>query len=218
MKSEINLLDKYPTTKRDLTKRANQRSIEDIQIARKFGKDFFDGDRKHGYGGFSYDPKYWTEVVKTFTNYYNLDSSSRVLDVGCAKGFMVYDMSVSLNSNSIYGIDISEYAIENCKPEVSNNVYVGEAHKINFPDKFFDLAISINTIHNYEVNGVKKCLKELDRVSKSSFITVDAYRNDIEKKNMFDWNLTALTILHRDDWIKLFEEVDYQGDYYWFTP
>jgi len=218
MKQEINLMEKYPVTKRDLSKRSEERSEEDIKIARKFDKDFFDGDRRHGYGGFNYNPKYWTDVVEVFKNHYNLNKNSRVLDVGCAKGFMVYDMSLCLQNNLVYGIDISEYAIKNCKPEVSDNLFVGEAHEIAFPDKFFDLSISINTVHNYDIFGVKKCLNELNRVSKNSFITVDAYSNEQEKKNMFDWNLTALTILHKQEWIELFNKENYQGDYHWFTP
>lgn len=131
---------------------------------------------------------------------------------------MVFDMISYLNNKNIFGIDISNYAISNGKKEVLKNIFVGEAHDIKFPDQFFDLAVSITTIHNYDIEGVKKCLRELNRISKKSFITVDAYRNEEEKKQMFEWNLTAKTILHVDEWVKLFKEVDFNGDYYWFMP
>jgi len=218
MGKEINLLKNYPKTKRDTSTRSVEKKPEDIKIARKFDKEFFDGSRKTGYGGYQYNEKYWSTVVKDISDFYNLNSSSRILDVGCAKGFMVFDMINYLNNKNIFGIDISNYAISNGKKEVLNNIFVGEAHDIKFPDQFFDLAVSITTIHNYDIEGVKQCLRELNRISKKSFITVDAYRNEEEKKQMFEWNLTAKTILHVDEWVKLFNEVDFNGDYYWFMP
>lgn len=218
MGKEINLLKNYPKTKRDTSTRSIEKKPEDIKIARKFDKEFFDGSRKTGYGGYQYNEKYWSTVVKDISDFYNLNSNSRILDVGCAKGFMVFDMTNYLNNKNIFGIDISNYAISNGKKEVLNNIFVGEAHDIKFPDQFFDLAVSITTIHNYDIDGVKQCLRELNRISKKSFITVDAYRNEEEKKQMFEWNLTAKTILHVDEWVKLFNEVDFNGDYYWFMP
>jgi len=218
MGKEINLLKNYPKTKRDTSTRSVEKKPEDIKIARKFDREFFDGSRKTGYGGYQYNEKYWSTVVKDISDFYNLNSSSRILDVGCAKGFMVFDMINYLNNKNIFGIDISNYAISNGKKEVLNNIFIGEAHDIKFPDQFFDLAVSITTIHNYDIEGVKQCLRELNRISKKSFITVDAYRNEEEKKQMFEWNLTAKTILHVDEWVKLFNEVDFNGDYYWFMP
>ena len=117
MGKEIDLLIKYPKAKRDLTKRLESKSEEVRSVARKFDKEFFDGERKFGYGGFSYNPKYWSEVVKDISNYYNLRDDSKILDVGCAKGFMLFDF-YKLNSNfDLYGIDISKYAIDNSLPK-----------------------------------------------------------------------------------------------------
>jgi len=166
MGKEINLLKNYPKTKRDTSTRSVEKKPEDIKIARKFDKEFFDGSRKTGYGGYQYNEKYWSTVVKDISDFYNLNSSSRILDVGCAKGFMVFDMINYLNNKNIFGIDISNYAISNGKKEVLNNIFVGEAHDIKFPDQFFDLAVSITTIHNYDIEGVKQCLRELNRISK----------------------------------------------------
>ena len=113
MGKEINLLKNYPKTKRDVSKRLSQKTDEHRIIARKFGKDFFDGDRSVGYGGFKYNPKYWTQVVKDIYEYYSLKSGDKILDIGCGKGFMLFDF-LKLNSKlDVYGIDISEYAIEN---------------------------------------------------------------------------------------------------------
>ena len=219
MGKEINLLLNYPKSKRNIQERENQKSDEDRTIARKFGKEFFDGDRKYGYGGFKYNPKFWQPVISTFKKYWNLSSSSSILDVGCAKGFMLYDLLQLVQGIKISGIDISEYAINNSVPEVRKFVQVANAKKLPFADNYFDVVISINTIHNLDRSDCAKALREIVRVSKkNAFITVDAYRNDDEKKKMYAWNLTAKTIMSVEDWKLFFKEVDYNGDYYWFIP
>ena len=216
---EINLLKNYPLTKRNLDEAQLDRTDEVREIARKFDKDFFDGERKYGYGGYNYNPRFWTNVVKDFQNYYELKDGSKILDVGCGKGFMIYDF-LKLNPKfEIKGIDISNYAINNCKKEVVNNLQVASCDNLPFEDNSFDLVISINTIHNLERDGCGKFLREINRVSKKNkFIIVDAYRDDDEKEKMFAWNLTAKTIMHVDEWLKFFEENKYDGDYYWFNP
>lgn len=216
---EINLLKNYPVTKRNLDEALVERTDEVREVARRFDKDFFDGERKYGYGGYNYNPRFWTQVVKDFKDYYDLKDGSKILDVGCGKGFMVYDF-LKLNPNlDIVGVDISDYAIKNCKEEVKKNLKVASCEELPFKDNTFDLVISINTIHNLERDGCGKSLREINRVSKKNkFIIVDAYRNDEEKKKMFAWNLTAKTIMHVDEWLKFFEENNYDGDYYWFNP
>lgn len=217
--TQVNLLKNYPITKRDLKVAAQQRTDHERNIARKFGKDFFDGERKYGYGGYNYNPKYWTEVVKDFVDFYKLQDDAKILDVGCGKGFMLYDFKVNFPKLKLYGIDISEYAIENGMEEVKSNLQVASCDDIPFPDQSFDLVISINTIHNLELNGCAKSLKEICRVSKKNkFIIVDAYKNDEEKERMYAWNLTAKTIMHRDEWKEFFKKNNYDGDFFWFTP
>lgn len=219
MGKEIDLLKNYPKAKRDLSARLEQKSEKDRVIARKFSKDFFDGERKHGYGGFKYNPRFWQPVIPTFKEHWNLSSKSTVLDVGCGKGFMMHDLIEAIPEIDVRGIDISSYAISNCIETIKDKVSVADAKKLPFDDNSFDVVISINTIHNLIQDDCAKAIKEIERVSrKHAFITVDAYRNDAEKERMYAWNLTAKTIMSVEEWIKFFSDNDYNGDYYWFIP
>ena len=216
---EVDLLINYPKSKRDLKKRLEEKSEEDRKIARNFGKEFFDGTRSQGYGGYNYNSKFWELVVPTFKEYWDLDHNSNILDVGCGKGFMLYDFSRLIPGIKITGIDISEYAIENSLVEIKKNLQVANAKKLPFKNKSFDAVVSINTIHNLSKVECRDALKEIERVSNGkSFITVDAYRNSEEKEKIFAWNLTAKTILSVEEWKNFFKEVGYTGDYYWFIP
>lgn len=218
MGTEIDLLKNYPKTKRDLNARATFKTEEDREIARLFGKDFFDGERKHGYGGYNYDPRFWQPVLPDFIDYYSLTKTSSILDVGSGKGFMLFDFLKLVPGIKVQGVDISEYAIENSLEQVKDFQLVANAKDLPFEDDSFDLAISINTLHNLNKEECAIGFKELERVSKKSFVIVDAYSNDEEKIAMELWNLTARTIMHVDEWKFFFEEIGYTGDYYWFIP
>ncbi len=219
MGREIDLLVNYPKTKRDPQARAEEKTDEIRAIARQFGKEFFDGDRKHGYGGFSYNSRFWQPVIPTFQQHFNLTPESSLLDVGCGKGFMMHDLVELIPGITVKGIDISSYAIENTLEDMKPHVKVANANSLPFPDKSFDVVISINTIHNLDQEECGKALQEIERVSRGkSFITVDAYRTDEEKERMYGWNLTARTIMSVDGWVSFFKEVGYTGDYYWFIP
>ena len=214
---EINLMDQYPRSKRPIEERAQLITEEHRQIARQFGKEFFDGDRLYGYGGYKYHPRFWKATVKRFRDYYRLAEDASVLDVGCAKGFMLHDFKELMPKLTIAGMDISEYAIEHAIETVKPFLRVDNAKELPYPDNSFDLVISINTVHNLALEECKQALREVQRVSRAhTFITVDAWRTDEERERMMKWNLTALTYMHVDDWKKLFAEVGYMGDYYWF--
>ncbi len=216
---EVDLLVNYPKAKRDISQRGATKTDEDRAIARKFEKEFFDGERRHGYGGFHYHSRFWSPVIPTFQQHYGLTASSKVLDVGCAKGFMLYDLVQAIPGITVAGVDVSSYAIENGHPAVQPYLSRASATDLPFPDKSFDLVISINTLHNLEGKELERAFKEVSRVSKRhAFITVDAYRNEEEKQLMYAWNLTAKTIMHVDDWKSYFDRVGYKGDYYWFMP
>jgi SAM-dependent methyltransferase len=219
MGQEIDLLVNYPKTKRDVKQRGADKTDEDRAVARQFGKDFFDGDRRTGYGGFAYHPRFWQPVVPTFQAHFGLTESSSILDVGCAKGFMLHDFAELIPGLTVKGVDVSSYAIGNALVDMLPHTQVADARQLPFPDKSFDLVISINTIHNLDRADLIVALKEITRVSsKHAFVTVDAYRTEEEKAAMFAWNLTARTILSVDEWMELFAEAGYDGDYFWFVP
>jgi ubiquinone/menaquinone biosynthesis C-methylase UbiE len=213
---EINLLDAYPKIKRDYDKRASEKSPEIIRLAKQFEKDFFDGDRKCGYGGYRYDGR-WKSVVKRMKDHYRLPEAAAILDIGCAKGFMLHDFMQLMPQISVGGIDVSSYAIDNAMASVKPFLKLASADKLPYPDKSFDLVVSINSIHNLPLGRLKNALREIQRVCRGySYVTVDAWRNEREKEDLFKWVLTAETMMHVDDWKKLFENVGYKGDYWWF--
>jgi ubiquinone/menaquinone biosynthesis C-methylase UbiE len=184
-----------------------------------FDKQYFEDGIKTGvsaYEDFRWIPERTLREASSITN--NIQFNS-VLDFGCAKGFMLYDFK-KLNKNfELHGVDISKYAITSSIEDVRQNLKIADAQNLPYEDNYFDLVISINTIHNLSKEGCSKSLKEIQRVTKkNSFITVDAYRNEEEKKRMLEWNLTAKTIMPVSEWIKFFKKEKYNGDYYWFIP
>jgi SAM-dependent methyltransferase len=216
---EIDLLANYPKSKRNVEDRGQSKTEEDRAIAREFGKEFFDGDRRQGYGGFNYFPRFWQPVIPTFQQHFGLSASSSVLDVGCAKGFMLHDLAALIPGITVHGVDVSEYAIANVIDDMRSNVQVADARQLPFADNSFDVVISINTVHNLALAECGQALREIQRVARGkAYVTVDAYRTQEEKERMFAWNLTAQTIMHVDEWKSFFREVGYTGDYYWFIP
>ena len=216
---EVDLLANYPRAKRNLDARSQEKTAEDRYVARLFGREFFDGDRRVGYGGFTYDPRFWQPVVPTFQKHYGLTGESSLLDVGCAKGFMLKDFAEAIPGMTVAGIDVSDYAISNAVEGMEHSVQVADARDLPFEDDSFDLVVSVNTIHNLERVEVVDSLREIQRVSRRwSFVVVDAYRDATEKDRIDAWNLTALTVLSTDDWVDLFREAGYTGDYFWFIP
>lgn len=214
--AEINLMDRYPRSKRSLGSRQDV-TPEDIAIACQFGRDYFDGDRKRGYGGYNYHPRFWQETVQRFRDHYQLPPDARVLDVGCGKGFMLYDFKQLMPDLQITGVDVSQYALDHSKEEVRPFLQKANAKELPFDDKSFDLVTAINTIHNLDVDDCKRSLREIERVSRGkSFLVVDAWRSDEQRRNLEEWILTAKSYFHVDDWTKIFREVGYTGDYYWF--
>jgi SAM-dependent methyltransferase len=217
MKQETDLLNLYPKSKRPIDERGNLITEAHRAIARRFDREFFDGDRLTGYGGYNYHPRFWTDTVRRFRDHYRLAEDACVLDVGCGKGFMMHDFKLLMPQADIRGIDVSRYAYDHGMADVKPFMSVGDAKSLPYPDKSFDLVISINTIHNLPLAECKMALQEIQRVTRrDAFLTVDAWRNEAEHVAMLKWNLTALTYMHVDDWRKLFDEAGYTGDYWWF--
>jgi len=216
---EVDLLRNYPKTVRNLDARVAEKTDEIRAVARRFGEEFFDGNRMYGYGGFSYNSKYWSPVIPDFENHFGPLTGKSLLDVGCAKGFMLYDLVRLVPDIKVSGIDVSDYAIRNSLPEVRPFLQVADARDLPFESQSFDVVISINTVHNLGLEDCKQALREISRVSRGkSFVTVDAFSNEEERARMMAWNLTAKTILSVEDWVSLFDDVDYEGDYFWFIP
>jgi ubiquinone/menaquinone biosynthesis C-methylase UbiE len=215
--AEINLLDRYPKSKRSLEDRGPTITDEVREVARRYGRDYFDGDRKYGYGGYSYHPRFWQDTVRRLRDHYQLPDDASVLDIGCAKGFMLHDFKELLPAMTVAGLDISDYAVASAIDDVKPFLRVGSADELPYPDRSFDLVTAINTIHNLPLDGCKQALREIERVSRgNSFIVVDAWRTDEERERMRNWVVTAKTYMHVDDWTRLFHDVGYTGDYYWF--
>lgn len=215
MGAEIDFLAKYPRAERDPQARAAAKTPDDIAIAREFGREFFDGERRHGYGGYTFSPERWHYVVADLLAHYR---PSSVLDVGCAKGFMLLEFMMQAPHLRVAGVDVSTYAIKCAPTMVRHAVQWGAADYLPYDTGEFDLAISINTLHNLDRYDCMEALLEMGRVSKHQYVTVDAYRTEDERKRVMDWNLTARTILHVDEWTALFAEANYVGDYSFWMP
>jgi len=214
---EADLMKLYPRTRRPIDGRARTVTDRDRARSREFGSDYFDGDRMHGYGGYYYHPRFWTDTVRYFRDYYQLAEDAAVLDVGCAKGFMLHDLKLLMPKLKIAGLDISQYAYDHAMPDVKPFITIGDCKELSYSDKSFDLVISINTVHNLPLDECKQAIREIQRVSRShSFIMVDAWRTEEERERLEKWVVTCLTAMHVDGWKRLFEEVGYTGDYYWF--
>ena len=179
----------------------------------QYGRLYFDGPRAYGYGGYHYDGR-WQPVAKDIAEHFKLAAGDKVLDIGCAKGFLVKDL-VSIGIDA-YGVDISQYAIECCESEISDRVKVGSADNLAYPDKYFDAVICINTIHNLKRDSCLNALREIERLAPGKgFVQVDSFKTLEQKKIFESWVLTAQFYDYPEGWLKLFKEAGYSGDYYW---
>ncbi|MFN8543868.1 MAG: class I SAM-dependent methyltransferase [Candidatus Binatia bacterium] len=217
MGQEIDLLDRYPRSPRPIDERGACITAEHRAVARRFDREFFDGDRLYGYGGYHYHPRFWTETVRRFRDHYDLSPDAAVLDVGCGKGFLLHDFRQAMPRMTVRGVDISSYAAAHAIEDVRPFVVVGDAKALPYPDGAFDLVVSINAVHNLAPAECVQALREIQRVTRRhAFVTVDAWRTDAERERLLKWNLTALTYGPVDEWRQRFDEAGYAGDYYWF--
>jgi len=212
---EINLLAKLPRGKRNVCARAEAKSAEIVAISREYGELYFDGPRTYGYGGYRYDGR-WIPVAEDIVSHFRLKPGDRILDVGCAKGFLVKDLLKVCPGLEVYGLDISEYALMKCEPEVVGRLHLGNATKLPFPDNSFSAVISLNTVHNLERSELITALREIERLAPGrGFVQVDSYRTPEQKTLFEEWVLTAKFHDYPDAWVRLFKEAGYTGDYYW---
>ena len=215
MKKEKNFVTSlHISTKRNYLQRMTNNKVKCMEVAKKYGKDYWDGERSFGYGGYKYIPGRWKPVAEKLIQTYNLSSFSKILDVGCGKGFLLYEMQKILPNIELHGIDISSYGIQNAKDEIKKNLRLHKAQeKFVYQDKEFDLVISLGTLHNLKLSELSVALSEISRVGKKQYIMVESFRNSQELFNLQCWALTAETFLDKQQWIWLFGQFGYLGDY-----
>lgn len=213
--AEINLLRRYPKAKRDIGKRTQAQTEENIRIARGYGREYFDGPREQGYGGYRYDGR-WLAIAEDMVAHWDLKPGDRVLDIGCAKGFLVKDLMIACPGLEAFGLDISEYALMNAEPEVIGRLHLGSATSLPFPDGSFQAVIASNTLHNLDRGDCIRAIQEMQRLAPGrGYIQVDSYRTSEEREIFLSWVLTAKIHYDPAGWVELFKEANYTGDYYW---
>ena len=208
------MLASVPRIRRDIAGRAAA-APRTREIARRFGKEYFDGDRTEGYGGYVYDGR-WVPVAERLRDMYDLRAGRAVLDIGCAKGFLLHDLLTVVPGLRVAGLDVSAYALAHVADGARGRVVRGTAEALPFRDRAFDLVLSINVIHNLPVDGCRQALREMERVSRGGkFVQVDSYRSEEERRDLERWILTAVTYFDPAGWRSLFSDAGYTGDYFW---
>ena len=208
------LRSNHISTKRNYLERMNDNKIVCMIEAKKYGKNYWDGKRRFGYGGYKYIPNRLTKIAKRIIKKFNLTNKSKILDVGCGKGYLLYEIKKIIPYAKIIGIDSSSYAIKNAKKEIKKNIFLCKAEqKYPFKRKYFDLALSFGCFHNLEINNLKKALNEIQRVSKKKYLCVESYRNELEKQNLIYWQVTCEMFCTPEEWKWWFKLANYNGDY-----
>lgn len=204
----------HKRTQRDYLGRVNEfPKAEAAKIAKQFSQDYWDGDRKFGYGGYRYDGR-WHAVAQAMAAHYDLKPSDKVLDVGCGKAFLLYEFTQAVPGLEIRGLDISEYAIEHAKEEAQPFLQVGNANNLPFDNHSFDLVYSITTLHNLHCFDLDRALREMERVGKQhKYLVVESYRNEEEKANLLYWQLTCESFYTPAEWEWWFQQTGYTGDH-----
>jgi len=205
----------HQSTARDYVQRVVEYDkAECSEVATRYGRDYWDGDRKYGYGGYQYDGRQ-RPIAEAMANHYGIKRGDKILDVGCGKGYLLYEFTQVVPGVEVAGIDISEYGIEKSKEEVKPFLRVGNATSLPFGDDSFDFVLSITTLHNLYIYELKQAIQEIERVGKGSkkHIAVESYRNEREKANLLYWQLTCRSFYTPQEWEWYMNECGYNGDY-----
>ena len=212
---ELNLITSlHRSTKRNYLERMVNEKVKCMKVAKRYGAKFWDGDRKFGYGGYRYIPGRLKPVAKKLIKKFKLNNKSKILDVGCGKGYLLFEIKKILPNIYIEGFDKSKYAIQNSHPKVKQNLFIHSAEKrYPFKDKKFDLAISMGCFHNLEIKDLKFALNELQRVSNRSYLMVESYRSEKELFNLQCWALTCESFFSKKEWQWIFKEFKFKNYY-----
>ena len=204
----------HKATKRDYIGRMTDDKVTCMIKAKEYEFDYWDGDRRYGYGGYRYMEGRWTPVAQALIDNYGLTNDSKVLDVGCGKAFLLYEMKKLLPALQVTGFDVSKHGLAEAKDEIRPYLFLYRAQDAYpFGDKQFDLVISLGTLHNLRVFELETAMKEIERVGKNKYIMVEGYRNELELFNLECWALTAESLFHTSEWIWLYNHFGYTGDY-----
>jgi SAM-dependent methyltransferase len=204
----------YPHSKVTRVLREGSRPIKNKIIAWGLDKEYYDGQRGNGYGGFRYDGR-WAKIMPTIISEYKLDSKSAVLDVGCKKAFFMHDMKEALPGVRVNGVENHPYPIEQAMESVKENIVLCPYEKLPFENNSFDFVIAFASIYMLNFGDVLSALREIQRVGKGkSYVTLGAYRTKEEKELFLEWTLLGTTVLHEDEWLEVFKETGYRGDYF----
>jgi ubiquinone/menaquinone biosynthesis C-methylase UbiE len=214
MGKQVNIITKlHKKTTRDYISRMMDEKVHCMDVAKRYDHEYWDGDRRYGYGGYKYDGR-WQAVAQDFIDMYGLTNESKVLDVGCGKAFIIHEIKQLLPGCEIAGFDISQHGIDDARPEIKEFLFIHDAaDKFPFGDKYFDLVISSTALHNLRIYNLKTALSEIERVGKQGYVMVEAYRNSLELFNLECWALTCETFMRPDEWIWMYDEFGYTGDY-----
>ena len=204
----------HQATKRDYLGRMTDDKVTCMMKAKEYEFDYWDGDRRFGYGGYRFIEGRWKPVAQALIDIYGLTNESSVLDVGCGKAFLLYEMKKILPGLKVSGFDISKHGLAEAKEEVRPYLFNYRAQDpYPFGDKSFDLVISLGCFHNLRVFELQTALREVERVGKNKYVMLEGYRNELELFNLECWALTAESLFHTSEWIWLYEHFGYTGDY-----
>ncbi len=207
----------HKSTKRDYLARVNDPDYpkaKAAQLAKKFDFDYWDGDRRICYGGYRYIAGRWEKVAKAMADHYQLPAKPKILDIGCGKGYLLYDFLKVIPDAQVFGLDISNYAINNSKEEIKQKIRQGNATSLPWPDQYFDLVISINTLHCLHSYELCDALSEMERVGKKNkYLCIESYRNEQEKANLLYWQVSCEAFNTPQGWEWWFKQFGYSGDH-----
>ena len=204
----------HESTKRDYLARMVDDKVHCMEVAKQYDKEYWDGGRRYGYGGYKYIPGRWKSVAEKLIEIYNLTSESKVLDIGCGKGYLLYEMKLLIPDLNITGVDISDYGLENAKDEIKHFLSKHKAeNKFPYKNKEFDLVVSLGAFHNLRLPELKIALDEMERVGKQGYLMLESYRNEQELFNLQCWALTAESFFDEDEWVWIYNNFGYKGDY-----
>jgi SAM-dependent methyltransferase len=204
----------HSRTSRDYLPRMNDEKVECMLVARQYGADYWDGNRRYGYGGYRYMEGYWTPVAQALIDRYGLTEDSKVLDVGCGKAFLLHEIKKLLPGIIVEGFDVSTHGLNDATEEVRPFLFEQRAQDpYEWEDDYFDLVISLTCLHNLKVFELEKAVKEIERVGKNKYIMVESYRDEKELTNVQCWALTCESWFDPDEWVWLYNQWGYSGDY-----